>query len=1270
MTRQARSSDRHASRIRAWLRPAGLLLTATAVLASVPARAVTPEQAGFASERITIEHGLPDLRVYTLSQDRDGMIWVGSRGGLFRFDGYRFDQIDDSRPHRFADRPLLAGGVGRVHVDRQNRVWAMNWGVGMSRLDLDSGRMHHFLPDPAVPGSLSSPFAQIVFEDRDGTLWIGAGNGLNRYDEASGTFELIRSDPPSGEAMDAWRIWSLAQTADGQLWIGTTHGLFRYDPAQPDRPPQPVAEQALGRQTVRALHWDHRGRLWLATPTAFGRLDLADGGSFHPLPVPVAAGFSSVRVSEVWPVAGGRLWLATEAGLLQVELDAGRYRRWPDAGYRLLSGDDFRDVLVDRGGVVWLSSLEQGIVKLRETGDTVRVIDTVPADATERHGFSQINAVLADRRGQLWLATPRGLLRGDVDGWRFERAAQRYPDAELDLPFLAIAEGSAGELWLAGIDGVRRFEPDSGRSDDFGPAMRALGAVDVRSNAVLQDRQGRVWIGSHRHGLFRLSPDLEMDRLQHDPDQPYSLSSDQISRLLEDRLGRLWVGTLTGGLNLIVPGDDRVVVYRPGSDADSDGSLAQPEISAIYHARDGGLWVGGPRGVDLLSLSTGNFTGIGLPSLGGPLAVADFFEDDRGNVWAVLFDLIARMPADAPGASVRRFEDSGGRPFLFRSTAAAVLGDGTRLLGGHSGLLALRGDNLVGEPPAAPTSISRVLLDNEPQRLGRGADGQAELLLERGHGSLTIEFALADFRSPRLNRFRYRMRGLDSEVDNVGAETSARFSHLPAGDYLFEVEGSGPEGVWSGEPARLRVRVLPPWWAEPRVLGALLLLLAVAGAVGFRLHLYRIERRHAALQRTIDNRTQSLLLQRTELEAMDRMVRAVNRHLDPSAVVREALLQGRALFPAGTRGTALLRPDGQSALAVVEMIGYASPEQAGRFPAGGIRLEQLVDDDDVLGPGLFLLRQRRPSPAGAPPMPLASLLIVIGAEQADSAALVFDHYGSAAAFERIDLAALQRYRAHLAVALGNALRVDSLAVDRARAQRIDDARALGVTIDVLAGELTEPVDSADSATQELEVGLARLERTAPAAAVDQEPAVEPLAQLRGLRRQLRRLLGAVAELRSTIRLLRQAGTDRPLVPGRPVTLLAAAVGRLREHRGAWLTVEYRAAADPTMPCIEAALVFLFDTLLSRFVGPQGSGRPPHLRVATRLAPGLLLIELSDDGGAEPAARGRADLDDALVQAVLDRHGGRFERQAREDGRLWRIELPLPVDRQTPHDVHD
>lgn len=1238
----------------AGMRWARRLAALVGICAVANAAALAPEQAGYSAERITVEHGLPDLRVFTLAEDRDGLIWIGSRGGLFRYDGYRFDLIDDSRRHRFGDRPLIGSSVGRVFVDRDNRVWAMSWGDGLSRIDLERGEVRHYHPDPAQPGSLSSPFAQLIHQGRDGTVWIGTANGLNRYDEAGDRFErVVPADAPADpEPIDPRRVWSLLEAADGSLLIGTAQGLYRYDPATPQHPPSAVEIGGLPRQTIRMLHRDGRDRLWLATADRFGRLD-GDTGAFQPVPLPTDADFARLRVSDVWPGREETLWLATEAGVLQLDLASARFRRWPDGSYRLFPADDIRDVLVDSGGVVWLSSLEQGIIKLRDTGESVRLIDTVPAGAAETHGFGQVNAVAIDTQGRAWLATPRGLLRAEAGFERFREAARLFDNPDLGLSWTALALGGEGGLWLAGQDGVRRLQVEDGRSEDLGPRLREAGAIDLRVNAVLQDRQRRTWIGSHRHGLFRLAADgSRIDRISHDPLRPDSLSADQVSRLLEDRLGRLWVGTLTGGLNLIVPGDDRIIAYRAGP-----GGPSNNEVSALYHARDGRLWLGGPDGADVLSLASGRFEPVDLPSLAGSAFVADFFEDDGGHVWGVFSDRIARLPAPPEGAGVRRFEDPAGRPFLFRDGASATLADGTRLFGGRAGLIALRPESLIGDAPPARTSIARVLLDNEEYRPRPGTDGIRELSIEPGIRSVLIEFALADYRSPRLNQFRYRMGGLDAGFVAVGSERSARFSHLPPGNYLFEVDGSGPEGVWSERPAQLRLRVLPPWWADSRVIGSLLLLLAVAGVLGFRLHLYRIGVRHAALQGVIDSRTRALVRQREDLEAMDHMVRAVNAQVEPRAVLREALAQATALFPGGARGAALMREPGERQLTVVAMGGYTIGEQEGRFRDDSLDPEWVIDTGRSVGRGLWLLgaRQQQRLVAGRQP-PLASLVMLIELDGAVAAALVFDHYGSAQAFDDVDSARLARYRDHLSGALAKARLLERLASGRAGAAHAGDALPARLT-EAVAAALDTPVNAADAAAQELEIDLARLER---------ELAVDGDRGRRGalvaLRKHLSALAAGIDPLRGLLRRLRNAGSGRAggWQRARPVRLLDQAVGRLRDRHGAWLAVDSRLGADPELHCQPEALAAVFDGLLELAVIALGQVADPRLVAHAGCEDDWLLVEIehSSTGDLPDLLDAPHALDGVLAQVVVARHGGRLAQRRSAAGTHWLLALPL------------
>ena len=105
------------------------------------------------------EQGLPQNTVQAMLQTRDGRLWVGTGGGLARFDGARFTTFENSPVRDLSARPIF-GFMG----------------------------------------------------DRDGALWIGHSRGASRY--AGGRFERVISD----ELMQGRRVWSFAQGADGVVW--------------------------------------------------------------------------------------------------------------------------------------------------------------------------------------------------------------------------------------------------------------------------------------------------------------------------------------------------------------------------------------------------------------------------------------------------------------------------------------------------------------------------------------------------------------------------------------------------------------------------------------------------------------------------------------------------------------------------------------------------------------------------------------------------------------------------------------------------------------------------------------------------------------------------------------------------------------------------------------------------------------------------------------------------------------------------------------------
>jgi ligand-binding sensor domain-containing protein len=203
---------------------AALLLT-TVVVAAPPD---DPFREGGVFRRLSIAEGLVNNVVYGVVQDSRGFIWLGTEGGLVRYDGREFRSFElasdgDGFPAR--------KDISTLHRGSNDVVWVGTWGAGLVQFDPVSERMHRFQRDERNPQSLSDDRVQAVFEDRSGRLWVGTFNGLNRLSGKQGAFVRFGHTPGDPSSLSHSRIWSISQGADGMLWVGTDAGVDVLDPA-------------------------------------------------------------------------------------------------------------------------------------------------------------------------------------------------------------------------------------------------------------------------------------------------------------------------------------------------------------------------------------------------------------------------------------------------------------------------------------------------------------------------------------------------------------------------------------------------------------------------------------------------------------------------------------------------------------------------------------------------------------------------------------------------------------------------------------------------------------------------------------------------------------------------------------------------------------------------------------------------------------------------------------------------------------------------------
>ncbi len=361
------------------------------------------------------------------------------------------------------------------------------------------------------------------------------------------------------DGLENMAVHVVLQDRTGFLWVGTQNGLYRYDGS---RFVGFGKNEGLPGARVESLHESIDGTLWVGTQAGLAR---KSGDRFEVVPMGVARGV--VSREGIASDAAGRIYLATERGLV-----TGPPFKLIDA-----PGGEAASAYVDGSGIVWFGC---GPSLCRyEHGEAVEVgsAEGLPAEGWD--------AILGDLDGNLWVRSEKSLYMRASGSQRFE-IRRGLPESTNTYPTLAL--DPAGKLLVPTYRGLARQTEQGWEILD---AQQGLATNDI--SAVMQDREGSIWLGLLGSGLARW---LGYNEWQSWSDRE-GLSRESIWSIARDTMGRLWVGTQFG-LNYAEERKGRVVWKKQ--------PLAGVEmIRALAAGPNGTLWIGAwPGGLRWLNTRT------------------------------------------------------------------------------------------------------------------------------------------------------------------------------------------------------------------------------------------------------------------------------------------------------------------------------------------------------------------------------------------------------------------------------------------------------------------------------------------------------------------------------------------------------------------------------------------------------------------------------------------------------------------------------------------
>lgn len=737
--------------------------------------------------RYTIDNGLPQSQVNALYQDSDGFVWMGTNGGVARFDGRSFLNFDQSNG--------LPG----------NEVNAITEVNGAIIFATDSGIASYYgnkLSSARFPATLGISKTYLFTQGLHHETLLATDHGLVQY--ANGNFSAFRTNT----AADGKTIRAVCTDSRGRLWLGTDHDgvvVLRWSGNQYVEDATSATEKLTGKK-IRALVENENDEMWIGVSGE--GLWSCSGTSLSAIQMP--AGNQLAMINCGFRDPSGTLWFGTDGGALKYAKSVFKLYNKRNG----LGGDVILSLAADGNGNVWLGTASAGAsLYMGEQFVTFGTSDGLPDE--------NIHAITCDSMGNVWIGTANGLVW--YDGVDLRTSGAQLPTGNVGA--LAVEGTMLGHIIVGLNDGSMAILPSP-------MAITTEQAHFIHSNltggaeihSLLYTANG-TWIGTKQRGLFQ----LKNNQIDSVPGGSF-FANMTIWSLDADASGSLWIGT-----------DRGVFRFRDGkaTPLKAKNRVSPPtKIYSLQHNRDYEYFVTASKGIWRYSFSNDSLQFIDrTEGLGSDQTLAMTWLSS-GSMMVSTNAGIDRIDFGSNGDTYRHYRREDGLGTREYSPGAICTdANGQAWIGTRTGIIVYNASGAMYHTGAPRIVLRSVHLHGDTASWKNYADSLAprtglpinpQIPFVENH--ITFNFSGIQYGAGVNLRYQFMLEGYDKTWSAPTTNDNVTYSSLPAGHYRFLVRAGNSAQQWS-EPAEFSFDVQPPFWATTKFFLVVLLLLLALVAI-------------------------------------------------------------------------------------------------------------------------------------------------------------------------------------------------------------------------------------------------------------------------------------------------------------------------------------------------------------------------------------------------------------------------------------------------------
>jgi len=835
--------------------------------------------AGFSqNQSLKFEHlgtaeGLSQINVLCVIQDSRGFMWIGTRDGLNRYDGYKFKIYN----HSFQDNNTISNNqISDIVEDKDGNIWVATLS-GLNKLERKTDRFVRYLHNNQNTNSISSNAINKLAFDSYGNLWIGTQKGgLDCLNLKSNTFKHFVHSEFDLKSLSDNNVNAVFEDSKHNLWVGTSGGglnLYNKKNNSFSKYRSGASPNTISGNNISCMFEDDRHRLWIGTQDA--GFDLFDPvrGTFrrfmHSDKDPNS--LSSDAIYAINMDETGTLWVGTEnGGVCLFDIARNRFSNFQhdDIDHNSIDGNTVYGICRDKQNNMWLGAFSGGVNLLKRSTKSFAYYRHSSLANSLSNDF--VLDMYEDADKNLWVGTDGGGLdmfnaaNGTVKHYKHQA---NNKNSLCGNYVIVVDKDSDGNFWLGTwADGFSIFNPKTGVFTNFKHDPANPGSLSGNNiYALIHTRDKKTWIGTYNDGLNVYNKDTKTFKtFKFDANNPKSLSSDRVYSLLEDRNDNLWVGTYDGGLNLFDKSTETFTRFQHDENANSISNNSVPDL---FEDHKGNIWVSTLAGLNVLDPKTRHFKIFtkkdGLPSD----IIYAVREDNNGKIWISTNSGLSEYDPATNKFKNYTIED-GLQADEFKSHSAFVSKEGKLYFGGVNGFNAFTPDQILKPAGFSPLVITSFQIFNKPLTIAKNSTDPSplkqditdtrEIKLSYDQSVISLEFAALDYTLANKKNYAYQLTGFDKEWNYVGNRNTATYTNLSPGTYTFKIKYQSNSGMWSPVTSGLTIIIVPPFWLTWWFIVLVVVLIIAAIYTLFKLRVRAINRQKDILEKLIRDRTKSL----------------------------------------------------------------------------------------------------------------------------------------------------------------------------------------------------------------------------------------------------------------------------------------------------------------------------------------------------------------------------------------------------------------------------